>query len=189
MVTAPGMNGGIRRQAVIIVATLATLRMQRAGLVNWRALAPLLAGSVPLAFIGGGIELPGRVYRILIGLVVVGGPAWLIISATQVQSRAAATVVGAILAAVAAALSGLLKPNGLLFMATMSRTAKSYAMAIIGALGALFSIGDGHCRQGEGETCGVAVEAAMDTVVAVEVVLVVHDAAEAVADHVGRDDL
>src|SRR5207244_13568746 len=30
--------------------------------------------------------------------------------------------------------------------------------------GALFSIGDGHCRQGEGETCGVAVEAAMDTV-------------------------
>ncbi|WP_374375857.1 bifunctional 2-polyprenyl-6-hydroxyphenol methylase/3-demethylubiquinol 3-O-methyltransferase UbiG [Dongia sp.] len=32
-----------------------------------------------------------------------------------------------------AALSGLLKPNGLLFMATMSRTAKSYAMAIIGA--------------------------------------------------------
>lgn len=34
--------------------------------------------------------------------------------------------------------------------------------------GALFSIGDGHCRQGEGETCGVAVEAAMETVLAVE---------------------
>jgi len=36
--------------------------------------------------------------------------------------------------------------------------------------GALFSIGDGHCRQGEGETCGVAVEAAMDTVVAIDLV-------------------
>jgi acetamidase/formamidase len=36
--------------------------------------------------------------------------------------------------------------------------------------GALFSIGDGHCRQGEGETCGVAVEAAMDSVVIVELV-------------------
>jgi acetamidase/formamidase len=36
--------------------------------------------------------------------------------------------------------------------------------------GALFSIGDGHCRQGEGETCGVAVEAAMDTVIVVDVV-------------------
>jgi acetamidase/formamidase len=29
--------------------------------------------------------------------------------------------------------------------------------------GALFSLGDGHARQGEGETCGVAVECAMDT--------------------------
>jgi len=36
--------------------------------------------------------------------------------------------------------------------------------------GALFSIGDGHCRQGEGETCGVAVEAAMDTVVILDVI-------------------
>lgn len=34
--------------------------------------------------------------------------------------------------------------------------------------GALLSLGDGHARQGEGETCGVAVECAMDTVVLVE---------------------
>jgi acetamidase/formamidase len=34
--------------------------------------------------------------------------------------------------------------------------------------GALFSLGDGHCRQGEGESCGVAVEAAMDTVIIIE---------------------
>lgn len=36
--------------------------------------------------------------------------------------------------------------------------------------GALFSIGDGHARQGEGETCGVAIECAMDTVVAIDLV-------------------
>ena len=36
--------------------------------------------------------------------------------------------------------------------------------------GALFSIGDGHYRQGEGETCGVAVEGAMDTVLIVDLV-------------------
>ena len=34
--------------------------------------------------------------------------------------------------------------------------------------GALLSLGDGHARQGEGETCGVAVECAMNTVVIVE---------------------
>ena len=28
--------------------------------------------------------------------------------------------------------------------------------------GALFSVGDGHYRQGEGESCGTAVEGAMD---------------------------
>ena len=36
--------------------------------------------------------------------------------------------------------------------------------------GALFSLGDGHARQGEGETCGVAVETAMNTVLAVDLV-------------------
>jgi acetamidase/formamidase len=36
--------------------------------------------------------------------------------------------------------------------------------------GAMFSIGDGHFRQGEGELCGVAVEAAMDTVVVVDLI-------------------
>ena len=36
--------------------------------------------------------------------------------------------------------------------------------------GALFSLGDGHARQGEGETCGVAVECAMDTVIAVDLI-------------------
>jgi acetamidase/formamidase len=34
--------------------------------------------------------------------------------------------------------------------------------------GALLSLGDGHARQGEGETCGVAVECAMNTVLIVE---------------------
>lgn len=36
--------------------------------------------------------------------------------------------------------------------------------------GGLFAIGDGHGRQGEGEVCGTALEAAMNTVVAVELI-------------------
>src|SRR4051794_28109972 len=40
----------------------------------------------------------------------------------------------------------------------------------VNVAGAMFSLGDGHARQGEGETCGVAVETAMDTVVIVDVV-------------------
>jgi len=36
--------------------------------------------------------------------------------------------------------------------------------------GALFSVGDGHYRQGEGEACGTAVEGAMDVTLIVELI-------------------
>jgi acetamidase/formamidase len=36
--------------------------------------------------------------------------------------------------------------------------------------GALFSIGDGHYRQGEGEACGTAVEGAMDSIIIVDLI-------------------
>jgi acetamidase/formamidase len=36
--------------------------------------------------------------------------------------------------------------------------------------GALFSLGDGHARQGEGEVCGVAVETAMNTTLVVDLI-------------------
>ncbi|MHB0929043.1 MAG: acetamidase/formamidase family protein [Candidatus Nanopelagicales bacterium] len=40
----------------------------------------------------------------------------------------------------------------------------------VSVAGAQLSIGDGHCRQGEGEVCGTAVEAAMSTTIVVDVV-------------------
>lgn len=54
----------------ILVASLSTYRWNGAGLVNWNALLPLAVTSVPAAFIGGVIELPGAWYRILIGIVL-----------------------------------------------------------------------------------------------------------------------
>ncbi|NEA51784.1 acetamidase/formamidase family protein [Streptomyces sp. SID10815] len=40
----------------------------------------------------------------------------------------------------------------------------------VNVAGAMLAIGDGHARQGEGEVCGTAVETAMHTVVAVDLV-------------------
>jgi acetamidase/formamidase len=40
----------------------------------------------------------------------------------------------------------------------------------VNVAGALLSFGDGHARQAEGETCGVAVECAMDSVITVELI-------------------
>jgi len=45
--------------------------------------------------------------------------------------------------------------------------------------GALFSIGDGHYRQGEGEACGTAVEGAMTTVLIVDLIKAAEAAAPA----------
>jgi acetamidase/formamidase len=50
--------------------------------------------------------------------------------------------------------------------------------------GALFSLGDGHARQGEGETCGVAVACAMNTVVIVDVLKPVSVAPAGVGTHI-----
>ncbi len=38
----------------------------------------------------------------------------------------------------------------------------------VGQVGALFALGDGHARQGQGELCGTAIESAMDTVFVVD---------------------
>lgn len=54
----------------ILVASLATYRLHRAGLIHPRALGPLVLGSIPLAFIGGGIPLPAHWYRGLVGVIL-----------------------------------------------------------------------------------------------------------------------
>jgi uncharacterized membrane protein YfcA len=54
----------------IIVASLATFRYSRAGLFRWRTLWPFLAGAMPMAFLGGYIQLPGEFYRPLVGVVL-----------------------------------------------------------------------------------------------------------------------
>lgn len=54
----------------IIVASLSAVRFARAGLIEPKLLVALVAGSAPLAFIGGGLALPGHWYRPLVGLVL-----------------------------------------------------------------------------------------------------------------------
>jgi uncharacterized membrane protein YfcA len=55
----------------ILVAALTSFRYWRAGLFRWRTLWPFLAGAVPLAFVGGSVQLPGVYYRPLVGLVLI----------------------------------------------------------------------------------------------------------------------
>lgn len=54
----------------IVVAAFTSWRYVRAGQFRGRTLWPLLAGAVPMAFVGGAIQLPGFYFRPLVGIVL-----------------------------------------------------------------------------------------------------------------------
>src|SRR3954462_15998844 len=50
----------------IVVSAIATYKFWRAGYFRWRLFWPFAAVSIPLAFLGGAITLPGHAYRMLV---------------------------------------------------------------------------------------------------------------------------
>lgn len=65
----------------VLVATIATVQFYRAGRFSFSLLWPFAVASVPLAFLGGALTLPGIYYKPAVGLVLlfaayrlVGGP-------------------------------------------------------------------------------------------------------------------
>lgn len=55
----------------VLVSSLATWKFWRAGHFRWRLLWPFAAVSIPFAYLGGAITLPGDVYKIVVGVVLV----------------------------------------------------------------------------------------------------------------------
>ncbi len=55
----------------ILVAGIGTFRYVRAGQFSARLFWPIALTSIPLAFVGGRLELPGMVYRWLVGALMV----------------------------------------------------------------------------------------------------------------------
>jgi uncharacterized protein len=54
----------------ILVGGIVTVRFHAAGLVPWRSVVPFVAGSIPLAFVGGALVLPAEAYKPLVGAVL-----------------------------------------------------------------------------------------------------------------------
>jgi uncharacterized membrane protein YfcA len=57
----------------LFVASIVVVRFTLAHHLPWRSLVPLAVGSVPAAFIGGSIDLPGEIYGPLVAAVLVVG--------------------------------------------------------------------------------------------------------------------
>jgi uncharacterized protein len=71
----------------LIVGTIALVQFGRAGYFSWRLLWPFALGSVPLAFIGGAMTLPGHWYKTLVGVVLLIAAARLVWERTGTKAR------------------------------------------------------------------------------------------------------
>ncbi len=55
----------------ILVSAIGTYKFWRAGYFRWRLFWPFASVSIPLAFLGGAITLPGHAYKVLVGVVLI----------------------------------------------------------------------------------------------------------------------
>jgi uncharacterized membrane protein YfcA len=55
----------------LLVSGIGTYKFWRAGYFRWRLFWPFAVVSIPLAFVGGAITLPGHAYKILVGIVLI----------------------------------------------------------------------------------------------------------------------
>src|SRR5215470_5934016 len=55
----------------LFVASIGAYQFYRAGFFSWRIFLPFAVTSIPFAFIGGTINLPTPVYKIVLGVVLV----------------------------------------------------------------------------------------------------------------------
>ena len=54
----------------IVVATIGAIQFWRAGHFSWKLFWPFAAMSIPLAFVGGYLNLPGHLFKVLLGVVL-----------------------------------------------------------------------------------------------------------------------
>ena len=125
----------------ILVASIVSLRFARAGFVRPLAVLPFLIGSVPAAFLGGAISLPGEVYRPLVG-------ATLIFAAFRFGATAAQAgedfpprfplVLGVVSGAVIGLLAGLTGTGGGIFLTPLMIAARWAGTRFAAGTSALF---------------------------------------------------
>jgi uncharacterized membrane protein YfcA len=69
----------------LVVSATAGWQFARSGHFSWRLLWPFIAGSIPFAFVGGGLAVSDRVYHVLVGVALVAAAGRL---ALDMKSRA-----------------------------------------------------------------------------------------------------
>jgi uncharacterized membrane protein YfcA len=122
----------------ILVASIGTWQFWRAGHFSWRLFWPFALLSIPLAFLGGYINLPTHVFKVLVGVILLFSAAYFLLRSpadevAQEPSRPVAISLGAGLGL----LSGLTGTGGGIFLTPLllfMRWAQARPAAAVSAL-------------------------------------------------------
>jgi uncharacterized protein len=117
---APAEMRPVALQLNIAVAALATFKFWRAGHFRWPLFWPFAAVSIPAAYLGGAITLPGSAYKVLVGgvLLYAGWQLWWSAGAGEElrPGRRLSVTLAMAIGAVLGVLSGLTGVGGGIFL-------------------------------------------------------------------------
>lgn len=127
----------------ILVASIGALSFYRAGCFAWATFWPFALGSIPLAFIGGAIQLPAHVFRPLIGFVLLVAAVRMIVrmgaredDADQMRPPSAGMAVAA--GATIGLLSGLTGTGGGIFLSPLMLVMRWAPMRRVAGVSVMF---------------------------------------------------
>ena len=120
---APAEMRPVALQLNVLVSAIATFKFHRAGHFRWPLFWPFAVASIPAAYLGGAIILPGTAYKILVGVVLLyaGWQLWWSARAGA-ELRAAPPIPVALAMAIGAVLgvlSGLTGVGGGIFLSPL----------------------------------------------------------------------
>ncbi|MEJ7624086.1 MAG: sulfite exporter TauE/SafE family protein [Pyrinomonadaceae bacterium] len=117
LAVAPGVTRPTALVLNLFVASIGTVQFYRAGYFSWRLFLPFAIGSVPMAFVGGMIELPTDVYKLVLGVVLILAAGRLAVKLkNDDEVRDPPIIACLLLGAVIGLLSGLVGVGGGIFL-------------------------------------------------------------------------
>lgn len=125
----------------ILVAVIATVKYYRVGAFSWRLFWPFALASIPFAYLGGVLTLPGHFYQPLVGAVLIYAAWYSFRTAPQPAPTLATRPHIAVLllaGAVLGLLSGLTGVGGGIFLSPLLLFFRCAEMRVISGIAAAF---------------------------------------------------
>ncbi|MCU0449926.1 MAG: sulfite exporter TauE/SafE family protein [Bernardetiaceae bacterium] len=123
----------------VVVASLTTFKFYRAGHFSWRIFGWFAVGSVPLAYLGGGLKVDTQVYKLLVGLSLLGAAAYLlVVSKRPYELRPFRPGLALPIGAVVGLISGLTGVGGGIFLSPLLFFTRWAAPRTISGISAMF---------------------------------------------------